>query len=177
MKKLLLSISVIAAFLIYSVVKNHDSNEVSEHPVVINTTVISPSLVIATPTPTAAPSDGTPQNPTSTPDPTPTSAMMLGKMMGRGQYKDGSYTGDVADAFYGNIQVQAVVSGGKLTDVIFLQYPNDRNTSIEINTQAMPMLKSEALTAQSANVDGVSGATDSSRAFIQSLGSALAKAS
>ncbi len=93
-----------------------------------------------------------------------------------GSYKDGTYTGSVADAFYGNLQVKAVISGGKITDVIFLQYPNDRSTSIEINTQAMPLLKQEAIAAQSAQVDGVSGATQSSHAFVESLGSALLKA-
>lgn len=92
------------------------------------------------------------------------------------QYKDGTYTGDVADAYYGNIQVQVTVSGGKITDVQFLQYPNDRGTSIQINSQAMPYLKQEAIQAQSAQVDGVSGATDTSQAFIQSLGSALNQA-
>lgn len=92
------------------------------------------------------------------------------------QYKDGSYTGNAADAFYGNIQVQVTISGGKITDVVFLQYPNDRGTSVEINNQAMPMLKQEAIQAQSANVDGVSGATDTSQAFIQSLSSALNQA-
>jgi uncharacterized protein with FMN-binding domain len=93
-----------------------------------------------------------------------------------GIYKDGSYTGSVADAFYGNIQVKAVIQNGKISDVQFLQYPNDRERSIMINTQAMPYLKDEAIQAQSAQVDIVSGATDSSQAFIQSLSSALAKA-
>ena len=92
------------------------------------------------------------------------------------QYKDGTYTGDVADAFYGPYQVAAVVSGGKITDITFLQYPNDRRTSIEINTQAMPILRSEAIQAQSANVEIVTGATQSSGAFRESLASALAKA-
>lgn len=91
-------------------------------------------------------------------------------------YKDGTYTGSPADAFYGNIQVKVIVSGGKISDVLFLQYPNDRDTSIWINQQAMPMLRQEALRAQNARVDGVSGATDTSQAFIQSLASALAKA-
>src|SRR6476620_8591270 len=53
------------------------------------------------------------------------------------QYKDGEYTGKVADAFYGNLQVKAVIQGGKIIDVAFLQYPDDRQTSIEINKQAM----------------------------------------
>ncbi len=91
-------------------------------------------------------------------------------------YTDGTYTGLPADAYYGLIQVQATIQGGKLTDVVFLQHPSDRRTSQYINGQAMPILKSEAIQAQSANVDIVSGATDSSMAFQQSLGDALAQA-
>ena len=93
-----------------------------------------------------------------------------------GTYKDGTYTGSAADAFYGTIQVQATIQNGKITDVQFLQYPNDRDDSIQINQMAMPQLKQEAIQAQSANVDIVSGATDSSQAFMQSLGSALSQA-
>lgn len=91
-------------------------------------------------------------------------------------YKDGTYTGKPADAYYGYIQVQVVISGGKITDVVFLDHPSDRRTSVEINTQAMPMLKAQAIKAQSAQVDGVSGATDTSIAFVQSLDSALTQA-
>ena len=91
-------------------------------------------------------------------------------------YKDGTYTGTSADALYGYIQVKATVSGGKLTDVAFLQYPNDQHESIEINTRAMPVLKQEAIQAQTAQVDGVSGATDTSQAFIESLNAALNQA-
>lgn len=91
-------------------------------------------------------------------------------------YKDGTYTGAEADAFYGFIQVKATVSGGKLTDVAFLQYPNDRSDSVAINQYAMPQLKQQAIQVQSAQVDGVSGATDTSQAFIQSLGDALSQA-
>jgi uncharacterized protein with FMN-binding domain len=91
-------------------------------------------------------------------------------------YADGVYTGDAVDANYGYIQVQATIKDGKIADVTFLRYPNDRNTSIEINGQAMPILKSEAISIQNANVDIVSGATDSSLAFNQSLGTALAQA-
>lgn len=91
-------------------------------------------------------------------------------------YKNGTYTGSVADAFYGNIQVQAVILGGKISDVHFLQYPSDRTRSIAINTLAMPNLRQEAIQAQTANVNIVSGATDSSNAFSQSLSSALSQA-
>ena len=58
----------------------------------------------------------------------------------------------------------------------FLEYPNERNRSIEINNYADPQLTSEAIQAQSANVDVISGATDSSEAFIQSLSNALSQA-
>jgi len=91
-------------------------------------------------------------------------------------YKDGFYTGSAQDAFYGTIQVKAIVQNGKLTDVQFLQYPNDRDQSVQINQQAMPMLKQEAIQTQNANVDIVSGATQSSQAFVQSLASALSQA-
>ncbi|SRR6266568_1069328 len=99
-----------------------------------------------------------------------------GTSAAQGAYKDGTYTGSLADAFYGTIQVKAVVQNGKLADVQFLQSPNDRDESIQINQQAMPILKQEAIQAQNANVDIVSGATDSSRAFIESLASALTQA-
>lgn len=93
-----------------------------------------------------------------------------------GLYTDGAYTGSAADAYYGLVQVKATVAGGKLTNVSFLQYPSDRSTSVMINRQAMPVLAQEAITAQSAKVDGVSGASYTSTGFQQSLASALAKA-
>ncbi|HVA96027.1 MAG TPA: FMN-binding protein [Candidatus Acidoferrales bacterium] len=91
-------------------------------------------------------------------------------------YKDGSYPGSAADAFYGTIQVRATVLNGKITDVQFLQYPNDSSHSVEVNQSAMPVLKQEAIQAQSANVDIVSGATQTSQAFKESLAAALSQA-
>jgi uncharacterized protein with FMN-binding domain len=93
-----------------------------------------------------------------------------------GQYKDGTYTGSSADAYYGNVQVSAIISGGKITDVKFLQYPDTHNTSVIINQQAMPYLKQEAIKAQSPNVQIISGATFTSQAFQQSLQAALSQA-
>ena len=93
-----------------------------------------------------------------------------------GSYKDGTYTGSVDSAVWGNVQVQVVIQHGNITSVQFLQHPNDRNRSIEINNFADPILCNEAIQAQSANVDAVSGATDTSDAFIQSLTDALAQA-
>ncbi|WP_157866092.1 FMN-binding protein [Mesorhizobium japonicum] len=92
-------------------------------------------------------------------------------------YADGVYTGPTADAYYGIIQIQALVQGGQLTALKVLKYPSDRRTSVNINRQALPMLRDEAISAQSADVDIISGATLTSRAFIQSLRGALKKAS
>ena len=93
-----------------------------------------------------------------------------------GEYADGSYTGTAADAYYGIVQVQAIIRGGKIADVRFLQYPNEHDNSRRINSEAMPLLTQEAIAAQSARVDGVSGATATSEAFAESLASALAQA-
>ena len=93
-----------------------------------------------------------------------------------GRYADGQYTGPVVNAYYGYIQIQAVVQGGRLVGIKVLRYPNDRRTSIFINHQALPMLRDEVVSAQSANVDIVSGATLTSEAFIRSIGGALRQA-
>ncbi len=94
----------------------------------------------------------------------------------QGTYRDGQYTGNVADAYYGSVQVKAVIQGGKLTDIQWLDYPQDRRTSQMINAQATPWLKQEAIQVQSAQVDLISGATLTSNAFVQSLQSALSQA-
>ena len=186
MKKFVTSFVVIISFGIYALLqRNVASSVVVVAPKIsTNTNTLtdqSGSIPISansltpptTTTPTPAKTTTPTPKPTPTPTPTPTPAPAPKP---QGQYKDGQYTGSVADAYYGNIQVRATISGGKLTNVIFLQYPSDRSTSIAINSQAMPYLKQEAIAAQSANVDIVSGATDSSTAFQQSLGSALAQA-
>ncbi len=94
-----------------------------------------------------------------------------------GAYKDGAYIGDVANAFFGNVEVQVSIKSGKIADVTFLQYPNDRSYSRSVSNKAMPILTREAIQAQSSNVDIVSGATQTSQAFQESLASALSKAS
>jgi len=109
--------------------------------------------------------------PASTPTPVATSQPTQ-----TGQYKNGTYSGSVASTNYGDVQVSAVISGGKLADVTFLTYPSDRGHSAQISTYAMPILKSEAISTQSANVDIVSGATQISEGFQSSLSDALASA-
>jgi uncharacterized protein with FMN-binding domain len=91
-------------------------------------------------------------------------------------YKNGTFTGPAIDVNYGLVQVQATVQNGKIADVQFLQYPSDRRTSQQINAFAMPNLQQEAIQAQSANVNIISGATLTSEGFAMSLQSALANA-
>jgi len=91
----------------------------------------------------------------------------------QGLYKDGVYTGPQVDAYYGLVEVQATVKNGKISDVQFLKYPNDRRTSVRINNIAMPWLQQEAIQAQSANVNIISGATFTSEGFAMSLNAAL----
>jgi uncharacterized protein with FMN-binding domain len=122
-----------------------------------------------TPVPTPEPTPAPQPTPTPPPPPPPPPAPT-------GKYVDGVYTGSTISVFYGSVQVQATVQGGNITDVVFLQYPNERSTSQQINSRAMPILIQEAISAQSAQVDGVSGATATSTGFMQSLDSALTQA-
>lgn len=91
-------------------------------------------------------------------------------------YKDGSYTGSVADAFYGKLQVKVTISGGLITNVTYPQYPNAPGHTTDVSNATLPVLTQEAIKIQSANVDIVSGATQTSQAFQQSLASALVQA-
>lgn len=124
----------------------------------------------------SAPVATAPSSPTSTPaTSTPTTSATSTSPASTGQYKDGTYTGSVADAFYGNLQAVVTIQGGMITDVTFPQAPSGGNSSV-VSAMALPALKAEAIAAQSANVNIVSGATQDSQAFQQSLASALAQA-
>lgn len=116
------------------------------------------------------PSVSTPQTTNTAPTNTPQPSQAVTS------YKDGEYIGDIVNANYGNIQVKAIISGGKITDIQFLDYPKDRTTSQKINDKAMPVLISEAIKAQNSDVDVITGATFTSAAFKVSLRSALKKA-
>jgi uncharacterized protein with FMN-binding domain len=74
------------------------------------------------------------------------------------------------------VQVQLTVSAGKITAVEVVEYPNSNGKDQQINAQALPMLVKETLSAQSAKIDMVSGATYTSDGYITSLQSALDKA-
>ena len=173
MKKIILAAGIVVLFAFYLIYQHYNSASVqtAANPL----TIVSPtptSVATITPTPSTSGSGSTPPTPTpssSSPTPTPTA-------VSTGQYKDGTYTGKVADAIYGNLQLAAVISGGKLTDVQFLDYPKDQSHSLQVSQNSLPQLKQEAIAAQTANVSIISGATQTSEAFQQSLASALAMA-
>ncbi|MFF1281083.1 FMN-binding protein [Streptomyces sp. NPDC058299] len=82
-------------------------------------------------------------------------------------------TGDTVRTRWGPVQVRVTLGSGKLTDVTAVSYPQDNPRDQEINGYALPQLRREALTAQSAQIDTVSGATYTSDGYRQSLQSAL----
>lgn len=91
--------------------------------------------------------------------------------------KDGTYDGGEVDTGrFGTVGVKAVISGGKITDVVAYKLTDTDRKSIMISEQVAPMLKSEVLSAQSANVSMIGGGTYTSAAYLQSLQNALDKA-
>ena len=90
--------------------------------------------------------------------------------------KDGSYTGSVVQTQFRTGQVQAVISGGKLSDVVALKLTDRGNYSVQLSNQAAPMLRQEVLAAQSAHVNSIGGATYTSQGYLGSLQSALDQA-
>ncbi|MEV0237391.1 FMN-binding protein [Nonomuraea sp. NPDC050786] len=87
-----------------------------------------------------------------------------------------TFDGDAVDTRWGPVQVRIVVSGSKITDVQVLQAPQENRRDIEINNRALPILQQEALSAQSAQIDSVSGATYTSDGYTGSLQSAIDQA-
>jgi uncharacterized protein with FMN-binding domain len=85
----------------------------------------------------------------------------------------GTFTGSPFSTPYGNVQVQIKVTDGRIMDVVALQLPSDNQRSQELSSQAGPQLRQEALDAQSADIDTVSGATYTSDGYRQSLQAAI----
>ena len=91
-------------------------------------------------------------------------------------YKDGTYTGTTVQHRFGSVTVTVTISGGKITNVTAQALDPGDGRSRSIDSRAVPIMKSEVLAADSANVQTLSGATYTTTAYITSLQSALAKA-
>lgn len=116
--------------------------------------------------PTATPAPTTEPTATSAPTTEPTAPPAPTKSE---QVIDGT----VVNTRFGPVQVEVTISDGTITDVQALQLPYDRQYSAEISDYVAPYLRQMALTAQSANIDIISGATYTSAAYAKSLQSAL----
>ena len=84
-------------------------------------------------------------------------------------------TGSDISFRYGDMAVTVTVSGNKITDVRMATINETDGRSVSIDRFAIPQLEQQAISANSVNIDGVSGATFSSQAFVDSLSSALGK--
>jgi uncharacterized protein with FMN-binding domain len=90
--------------------------------------------------------------------------------------RDGTFTGSASTNKYGDVQIQIIVATGKITNVGIVQYPDRDGKSVRINNDAIPRLIAGTLSAQSAKVDNVSGATYTSTSYKHSLQSAIDEA-
>ena len=93
-----------------------------------------------------------------------------------GSTASGTFLGAVAQTRYGPVQVRIVVSDGTITDVTAPQLTDADGRSVAISAQAAPVLRQEALQAQSAQIQAVSGATFTSEGYTTSLQSAIDQA-
>jgi uncharacterized protein with FMN-binding domain len=119
----------------------------------------SPPDATATPAPTSSPDAGA-----ATPSPTPVPT---------NRPANGTFTGADIPTQFGDVQVRVVIASGRITDVSALRMPSDRARSEEITQYVTPVLRSEAIQAQSARIDVISGATFTSEAYAESLDDAL----
>lgn len=89
--------------------------------------------------------------------------------------KDGTYTGAATSTAWGDVQVKMTVANGKITSITVLKHPTE-GKSVQINAEALPIYKKEAIAAQSAKIQQVSGATETYKGFTGSLQSAITQA-
>ena len=88
--------------------------------------------------------------------------------------KDGTFTGPSVYVNYGNVQVMITVVNGHITDAVAVKAPSGKND--RYTNMAVPILKQQTLKAQSANIQGASGASYTSYGWFKSLQGALADA-
>ena len=130
-----------------------------------------PATVTTPPAALATPSTDPGSSPSAEPGSSPSAAPSSGSS---GSTR--TVTGAAADTRWGPVQVQIIVSGGTVTSVSAVEYPQNNPRDVQINAFAIPQLNQEATAARSAQIDMVSGATVTSEGYIQSLQDALDQA-
>ena len=87
---------------------------------------------------------------------------------------NGTFTGPSVNVNYGNVQVKITVVNGRITDAVAVKAPSGRND--RYTNMSVPVLKKQTLAAQSANIQGASGASYTSYGWFTSLQGAIALA-
>ena len=108
---------------------------------------------------------------TASPTASPTAAAT---QAASGKAQSGTFTGDPYTMRYGTVQVKLTISNGKITDAVAVQAPSGRDQ--RYTDMAIPVMRQKTLSAQSANITGVSGASYTAYAWYISVQSALSKA-
>jgi uncharacterized protein with FMN-binding domain len=152
----------------------------------LRSAAVPPSLAATAPTATPSADAAAPTAPPSAEAAAPTATPQPGSSSVAGPASAGpkpsantaarTVTGDDVPNQFGDVQVQVSFAGARITDVKALQMPYDRARSAYISQTVEPYLRSEALQAQSAQIDLISGATYTSMSYAQSLQSAIDKA-
>lgn len=88
----------------------------------------------------------------------------------------GTFTGDSVQTRYGAVQVEIVVVDGAVTSADAIRHPDRDHESAQINSWAVPALNDQVVSAQSANISMISGATVTSMGYLTSLQSAFDQA-
>jgi len=157
----------------------------------VSTPVATPSAAVANPTPAATKAKTTVKKKTTTKKKTSTGTTTstttgtttavttptpVSTPKATAAEVSGTFTGAAGNTRYGPVQVQITVVNNKITNAIALTYPTESFRDQQINQQAIPYLIQETLAAQSANIQGVGGASYTSQGWVDSLQSALSKA-
>jgi len=145
------------------------------------TTTITSTTSVGTPVtagaPPAPPSSSEPASAATPPSPTAPATSRAAVSSSSAPPSTVSSTkqvdGPVIGTPYGDVQVRVVLRGTKIVDVQPLTLPSDRSRSRRISERAAPLLRTEALQAQSANIDLLSGASYTSEGYAESLQGAL----
>ena len=136
----------------------------------------SRALLAQATTAAAASSGSASASSSSAPSSSSSSSSSSGSSSSSTGLQDGTYTGSTTVTSRGDVQVRITVSGGSITAVDALQYPQENPTAVSINGQAIPIYIKEALAAQSSEIQLVSGATETYSGFTGSLQSAILQA-
>ena len=175
---LLSTLSAIVLLFSYPTSRNADTATAAVAPTDANATTDAASSAATQDTTAAASSaqDATTQSSSEPPASSSSSSSTsssTSKTSGSGAT---TYAGDAVMTRWGLVQVQITVANGKITKSDVLQIPWDNPRDQQINSYAVPILNQEAVTAQSASIDMISGATVTSVGYTQSLQSAIDQA-